>query len=113
MKKIILFLITITTFTNVSYASFPVVEKVSYKTTGSMTDPLFSISFYISSIVVFILLIVTILNFRKYWKSMYWKPFIIWASVITALNLYFLAMLFFMYIFGPFLVNLLYSLFMQ
>ena len=35
MKKIILFLITITTFTNVSYASFPVVEKVSNQTTGS------------------------------------------------------------------------------
>ena len=35
MKKIILFLITTTTFTNVSYASFPVVEKVSNQTTGS------------------------------------------------------------------------------
>ena len=33
MKKMILLLITITTFTNVSYASFPVVEKVSFQTT--------------------------------------------------------------------------------
>ena len=41
MKKMILLLITITIFTNVSYASFPVVEKVSNQTTGSMIDPLF------------------------------------------------------------------------
>ena len=64
MKKMILLLITITTFTNVSYASFPVVEIVSYKT-GSMTDPLFPISFYISGIVSFILLSLTMLNFLK------------------------------------------------
>ena len=63
MKKIILFLITITTFTNVSCASFPVVEKVSNQTTGSMTDPLFSISFYILGILAFILLCLTIINF--------------------------------------------------
>ena len=31
MKKIILFLITITTFTNVSYASFPVKENMQNK----------------------------------------------------------------------------------
>jgi len=73
MKKIILFLITITTFKNVSYASFPVVEKVSYQTTGSMTDPLFPISFYISGIVVFILFSLTILNFLKNgWRSRPW-----------------------------------------
>ena len=35
MKKIILFLMTIITFTNVSYASFPVIEKVSNQTTES------------------------------------------------------------------------------
>ena len=65
MKRIIFLLITITTFTNVSYASFPVVEKVSYQPTGSMTDPLFPISFYISGIVSFILLSLTMLNFLK------------------------------------------------
>ena len=83
MKKIILFLITITTFTNVSYASFPVVEKVSDQTTGS--PDLFGMegtTLIIWSIVVFLLLIVTILNFRKYWKSKYRLPFIIWAIVV-------------------------------
>ena len=38
MKRIILLLITITTFTNISYASFPVVEKVSFQTT-EQTEP--------------------------------------------------------------------------
>ena len=65
MKKIILFLITIITFTNVNYASFPVVEKVSDQTTGSMTDPLFPTIFYILGIVAFILFCFTILNFLK------------------------------------------------
>ena len=71
MKKTILFLITTTTFTNVSFASFPVVEKVSYKTTGSMTDPLFASSFYISGIVVFILLVFL----AQYSKSRLTKTF--------------------------------------
>jgi hypothetical protein len=38
MKKTILFLITITTLTNVSYASFPVVEKVSNQTTETVIN---------------------------------------------------------------------------
>jgi hypothetical protein len=62
MKKLLLLLITITTFTNVSYASFPVVEKVSDLATGTMTDPGLSsyfpyyanIWFYIWGIGVFI-----------------------------------------------------------
>ena len=58
MKKIILFLITITTFTNVSYASFPVVEKVSNQTTGSNGPILYMpvITLIIWTIVVFTLL---------------------------------------------------------
>ena len=72
MKKTILFLITTTTFTDVSFASFPVVEKVSDQTTGSMTDPGLSsvfpyyanIWFYIWGIGVFILLIFLVKNLR-------------------------------------------------
>jgi len=64
-----------------SFASFPVVEKVSYKTTGSMTDPLFPISFYISGIVVFILFFLTILNFLKNgWRR---RPWWLYLSSIT------------------------------
>ena len=115
MKKIILFLITITTFTNVSYASFPVVEKVSNQTTGS-NGPLFEMegnTLIIWIIVVFILFVFTLLNFRKYWKSKYRLPFIIWASVITALGIYFLANLA-LYIFGPLIITyLIYPLFME
>ena len=83
MKKIILFLITITTFTNVSYASFPVVEKVSDQTTGS--PDLFGMegtTLIIWSIVVFTLFCLTILNFRKCWRSKYRLLFIIWAIVV-------------------------------
>ena len=45
MKRIILLLITITTFTNVSYASFPVVEKVSFQTTKQIEPILESITY--------------------------------------------------------------------
>ena len=45
MKRIILLLITITTFTNVSYASFPVVEKVSFQTTKQIEPIIESISY--------------------------------------------------------------------
>jgi hypothetical protein len=72
MKRIILLLITIITFTNVSYASFPVVEKVSDQTTVSMTDqglsshfPYYAnIWFYIWGIGVFILLFFFYKNLR-------------------------------------------------
>ena len=72
MRKLLLLLVTLITFTNVSYASFPVVEKVSDQTTGSMTDPGLSsvfpyyanIWFYIWGIGVFILLIFLVKNLR-------------------------------------------------
>jgi hypothetical protein len=64
MKNIFLILVTFFTF-NICFASFPVVEKVSDQNTGSMTDPLFSTSFYILGIVAFILFCFTILNFLK------------------------------------------------
>tara|TARA_B110000444_G_scaffold222772_1_gene224946 strand:+ start:205 stop:534 length:330 start_codon:yes stop_codon:yes gene_type:complete len=73
-EKKILFLITITTFTNVSYASFPVVEKVSNQTTGS--PDLFAMegtTLIIWSIVVFTLFFLTILNFLKNgWRRRPW-----------------------------------------
>ena len=72
MRKLLLLLITITTFTNVSYASFPVVEKVSDQTTVSMTDqglssyfPYYAnIWFYIWGIGVFIPLFFLYKNLR-------------------------------------------------
>lgn len=72
MKRYSFLLITLIIFTNVSYASFPVVEKVSDQTTGSMTDPGLSsvfpyyanIWFYIWGIGVFILLIFLVKNLR-------------------------------------------------
>ena len=97
MKKIILFLIIITTFTNVSYASFPVVEKVSYQTTGSMSDPLFPISFYISGIVVFILFSLTILNFLKNgWRSRPWWLYLSSIILFTYFAFWFVAPLLWM-----------------
>ena len=47
MRKLLLLLVTLITFTNVSYASFPVVEKVSDNTIESMIDPILDIILYI------------------------------------------------------------------
>ena len=66
MKKIILFLITITTFTNVSYASFPVVEKVS--------NPLYDLpSLIIWTIVVFTLLVLLNVLFANKKRTGGWR----------------------------------------
>jgi len=70
MKKFILILLILVS--KLSFASFPVVEKVSDQTTGSMTDPGLSsefpyyanIWFYIWGIGVFILLIFLLKNLR-------------------------------------------------
>ena len=79
MKKTILFLITTTTFTNVSFASFPVVEKVSDQTTGSMIDPIF-LTLIIWTIVVFTLLVfltqysrTRLTNTFKYFQIFGWR----------------------------------------
>ena len=66
------FLIILLMISKSSFASFPVVEKVSDQTTGSMTDPGLSsvfpyyanIWFYIWGIGVFILLIFLVKNLR-------------------------------------------------
>jgi len=85
MRKLLLLLVTLITFTNVSYASFPVVEKVSDQTTGSMTDPGLSyhfpyyanIWFYIWGIGVCILLFFLYKNLRPdYTPSKTMNPFI-------------------------------------
>ena len=70
MKKFILILLILVS--KLSFASFPVVEKVSDQTTGSMTDPGLSshfpyyanIWFYIWGIGVFILLFFLVKNLR-------------------------------------------------
>ena len=75
MKKIILFLITITTFTNVSYASFPIVEKVSNQTTGSNGPILYMpvITLIIWTIVVFTLLVLLNVLFANKKRTGGWR----------------------------------------
>ena len=71
MKKMILLLITITIFTNISYASFPVVEKVSLLTTQKIEPILKSITYNRSKI----------LSTKKsnlYWWN--WKIFPKWST---------------------------------
>ena len=64
MKKFILILLILVS--KLSFASFPVVEKVSNQTTGSMTDPFwFSVSFYILGLVAGVLWYLTFFNFLK------------------------------------------------
>ena len=60
MKKIILFLMTIITFTNVSYASFPVIEKVSNQTTGSNV-PLYMMG--IPTLIIWTIVVFTLYGF--------------------------------------------------
>ena len=69
MKKIILFLITITTFTNVSYASFPVVEKVSNQTTGSNV-PLWLQLMTVSDLIILTIVVSTLLVFLGFLLKM-------------------------------------------
>jgi hypothetical protein len=66
MRKLLLLLVTLITFTNVSYASFPVVEKISDQTIGS-NGPLLEmggITLIIWTIVAFTLLTFLIVYLR-------------------------------------------------
>jgi len=110
MKKIILLLITITTFTNVSYSSFPVVEQVSFQTTKKIEPILESITYHRSKI----------LSTKKsnlYWWN--WKIFPKWSTysfikkviicvILLAVSLL-LGMVLLVYVFGPIFVNILYN----
>ena len=108
MKKMILLLITITTFTNVSYASFPVVEKVSFQTTKQIEPILESITYNRSKI----------LGPFKYlfwwnWKIFpKWSTYSFWKKVVICVILlaasYALFMLF-LFTIGKLFVILLYN----
>ena len=108
MKTIILLLITITTFTNVSYASFPVVEKVSFQTTKQIEPILESITIHRSKI----------LGPFKYlfwwnWKIFpKWSTYSFWKKVLICLILvgvcFGLAQIAIVTI-GPYFVTLLYN----
>ena len=69
MKKIILFLITITIFTNVSYASFPIIEKVSNQTTGSNV-PLWLQLMTVSDLIILTIVVSTLLVFLGFLLKM-------------------------------------------
>ena len=71
MKKMILLLITITTFTNVSYASFPVVEKVSFQTTKKIAPIYQSINYNKSKIL-------STKKSKLFWWN--WKIFPKWST---------------------------------
>ena len=109
MKKIILLLITITTFTNVSYASFPVVEKVNLQTTKKIERILESINYNRSEF----------LSIKK--SNLYlwnWKIFTYWSTysfkkkalicLILLVSSFGLAQLAIVTI-GPFFVTLLFN----
>ena len=83
MRKLLLLLVTLITFTNVSYASFPVVEKVSNQTTGSNGSLLemgVPTPLIIWTIVVFLLLVflsqysrTRLTNTFKYFQIFGWR----------------------------------------
>ena len=110
MKRIIFLLITITTFTNVSYASFPVVEKVSFQTTKQIEPILESINFNRSKIL-------STQKSNLYWWN--WKIFPKWSTysfwkkviicVILSAVFLLIAMVLLVYVFGPLFVTLFYN----
>lgn len=110
MKRIIFLLITITTFTNVSYASFPVVDKVSFQTTKQIEPILESINFNRSKIL-------STQKSNLYWWN--WKIFPKWSTysfwkkviicVILSAVFLLIAMVLLVYVFGPLFVTLLYN----
>ena len=108
MKTIILLLITITTFTNVSYASFPVVEKVSFQTTKQIEPILESITIHRSKI----------LGPFKYLFWWNWKIFPKWSTysfikkvIICVILAFAISGLFMLFLFtiGKLFVTLLYN----
>ena len=110
MKKIIFLLIIITTFTNVSYASFPVVEKVSFQTTKKIEPILESINFNRSKILSMQKSNLYSWNwkiFPKWSTYSFWKKLII--CVILSVVFLLIAMVLLVYVFGPLFVTLLYN----
>ena len=110
MKRIILLLITITTFTNVSYASFPVVEKVSFQTTKQIEPILESITYNRSKILSTKKSNLYLWNWKIFPK---WSTYSFWKKVIICVILLavvlFIGMVVLLYVLGPLLVTLLYN----
>ena len=110
MQRIILLLITITTFTNVSYASFPVVEKVSFQTTKQIEPILESITYNRSKILSTKKSNLYLWNWKIFPK---WSTYSFWKKVIICVILLavvlFIGMVVLLYVLGPLLVTLLYN----
>ena len=110
MKRIILLLITIATYTNVSYATFPVVEKVSFQTTKQIEPILESINYNRSKILSTNKSNLSLWNwkiFPKWSTYSFWKKVII-CVILLAVSLL-LGMLVLVYVLGPIFVNILYD----
>ena len=109
MKKMILLLITITTFTNVSYASFPVVEKVSFQTTKQIEPILESITYNRSKILSTKKSNLYLWNWKIFPK---WSTYSFWKKVLICLILvgvcFGIAQIAIVTI-GPYFVTLLYN----
>ena len=82
MKKLILFLITITTLTNISYASFPVTEN----STGPELDHI--LNAILGGILFFGSLFLLI---RTWWRA--WRNRVRWVRILTFIVLGFLALI--------------------
>ena len=64
MKKIILFLITLTILTNVSYASFPVTDDFNYVSSAPLDDGLKSLLWGVLSLPLFALIFPSVLAIK-------------------------------------------------
>ena len=96
MKKLLLLLITLTTLTNVSYASFPIAENNTVLITANFEDPdeeeedpSWWILIYILNFIIvvggFFLLL------RTWWRA--WRNRVRWVRILTFIVLGFLALI--------------------
>ena len=109
MKKLLLILITITTFINVSYASFPVAESnteilntIVSEDTEEDEPSLFQ-AILMGFLVVSILGFASYFLFRAWWRA--WRDNIRWVKILT----YILSVLFLLFLILVLIGNAIFS----
>jgi len=108
MKKLLLLLITLTTLTNISYASFPVVESnakiLAIESEDDQDDePSLLEAILMGVLVVSILGFAAYFLFRAWWRA--WRDNIRWVKILT----YILSVLFLLFLILVLIGNAIFS----
>tara|TARA_B100000959_G_scaffold159030_2_gene166672 strand:- start:387 stop:734 length:348 start_codon:yes stop_codon:yes gene_type:complete len=100
MKKIILLLITLTTLTNVSYASFPITENNTCEVLSATiiqdnddddNEPSLLVSILRGILVISVLGFASYFLIRAWWRA--WRDRVKWVRILTFIVLGFFALL--------------------